>query len=534
MPVQMLSPISPALPRIALVGAGPTSAYTLAALIDAPVALDITIFEQGRQMGPGMPYNAAMNDPAMLSNIASRELPPLIDSLHGWLSDLPVDQLAALHLAADPQDEDAFHPRVVIGAWFTAQMAELIAQGRRRGHRIEARLRHRVTDVSPQPEGIRLHWDSPDRSDSALFDEVVLATGHVWPDRSEDGADEVPLLSPWPAEKIARLPHDGIGVLGSSLSAIDVAVAIASARGIFSDDQTVYTAAPRPGADPLHITLISRKGLLPEADYWYDLPLPDLPRLAALTKGANVNLDAAYAAFTADLAEADATYAATLGLPLPLTNFAAAYYAPRLGADPFDHAARNLTEAEATLESRRATPWRSALLRAHELFEDILPRLTEADLDRFHATLRPVFADCYACVPHTSIRRLLALHRAGHLDVVATGADAALRSEGQEITLDTTPPRRFDAVIDARGQRAHGLGTLGFPALTNSRLKAPLRFETYILPLAEQTRGRVHCLALPVLLRRHPFVQGLVNAHDMANATAQAILARQAPPLAAE
>lgn len=512
-------------PRIGIVGAGPTAVYTLAGLIRSPVALDISVFESGSQIGPGMPYAAEMNDPAMLSNIASRELPPLVDSLHDWLCALPVDQLAALGLQGPPEEEDAFHPRLVIGAWFTAQMAELIAQGRRRGHRIEARLRHRITDVTPKPTGMRLTWTAPTGDGQALFDEVVLATGHVWPDRNDAG---VPLLSPWPAEKIARLPQDRIGVLGSSLSAIDVAVALASARGAFSDDQSEYTLHP---GRTLHVTLISRKGLLPEADYWYDLPLPELPRMAALSPP--MSLDTAYTAFLTDLTEADPTYAATLGKP-PLEDFAAAYFARRIGADPFDWAQQNLTEAEAGTAAQRATPWRSALLRAHELFETLLPHFSERDLETFHTTLRPIFSDCYACVPHASIRRMLALHRAGVLDIVATRGVSELVMQGDEVVLQTDPPLSFETVIDARGQQALSLDDLGFPSLTRKALAKPLRFDTYVLPLRGPTSGRVHCLSLPVLMRRHPFVQGLVNAQEMAQATADAILERHPLPLAAE
>ncbi|MBP0483011.1 FAD/NAD(P)-binding protein [Sagittula salina] len=519
-------PATGPLRRIALIGAGPTAVYTLSGLMQSPVALEIDIFESGRQIGPGMPYSEEMNDPAMLSNIGSRELPPVIGTLNEWLRELPVDQLGRLGLTEAMLDEDSFYPRLTLGAWFTAQMAELIARGRGRGHRIEVRLRHRVTDIAPRPDGIHVSWQSPDGSGTATYDDAVLATGHAWPDRTDAG---VQMISPWPAEKIARMAQDRIGVLGSSLSAIDVAVAVASARGRFSKDQTRYEA--RPSRD-FTLTLLSRKGLLPEADYWYDLPLPEMPRLAKLANLPGAKVAAAYDAFLEDLTEADPDYAAALGAP-PLEGFAEAYFARRMDCDPFDWAERNLREAEEGVEQRRATPWRSAVLRAHEIFEEMLPGLPEAELKRFHATLRPVFVDCYACVPHDSIRRMLALHAAGHLNVVATGETPKLRQEGKEIALDDEG-LRFDALVDARGQQAMSLKDLPFPSLAKATLPKPLRFEDYILPLAVPTTGRVHCLALPVLLRRHPFAQGLVNAAEMGAETARAILVTLAVPEAAE
>ncbi|MBE9638538.1 FAD/NAD(P)-binding protein [Salipiger pacificus] len=518
---------------MAIVGGGPTAVYTLRGLVtDAPVPLHIDLFEKGPSVGPGMPYSAAMNDPCMLSNIASRELPPVVQPLDDWLRTLDTKDLVGLRLCPGDISETAFYPRLVLGAYFTAQMAELIALGRRRGHRVELHLRHEVTDLRPTADGINLDWRSPSGEASALYDEVVLASGHRWPDRTRQ--DGVTLLSPWPAEKIARLPDGEIGVLGSSLSAIDVAVTVASARGTFRDAQGQLVYEALEGRGDFRLTLMSRKGLLPEADFWYDLPLPELPALARVARsGEAASLTRAFDAFRADLNAADPAYLAALGgVQTSLETFCDAYFAARLAADPFDWAERNLTEAMRSTETRRAIPWRSALLRAHELFEELLPTFTEADLARFHATLKPVFTDCYACVPHASILRLLALHRSGHLEVLGLREEQEISRNGEGLEMRAGSwSRCFDVLIDARGQQPMTLADLGFPSLGPESLGAgSLRFEDFVLPLRVPGPGRIHCLALPVLLRRQPFVQGLVNACEMGSATADLICGASARP----
>ncbi|AWI86449.1 hypothetical protein CEW88_22050 (plasmid) [Alloyangia pacifica] len=511
--------------RVAIVGAGPTAVYTLAALLrEAPSRLHVDIFEKGPAAGPGMPYNAEMNAPSMLSNIASRELPPVAVSLNDWLRGLDRSDLARLALREEDIGEDAFYPRLALGAYFTAQMAELVARGRRGGHLIELHLHHTVEDIRPRLTGIEVTWHSPAGMAKAEYSDVVLATGHRWPDTVSDGG--VQLQSAWPAEKLGRLPQRRIGVLGTSLSAIDVAVTVASARGRFVDAEGGLAYSLDEGQTDFLISLMSRKGLLPEADYWYPLPLPELPRLAACGMAERPLLERAYQAFLADLDEADGDWLDRLGgREIGREEFRAAYFSERLAVDPFDWAEQNLKQAEESVTAQRPTPWRSALLRAHELFETLIPRFTEAEVEAFHATLKPVFTDCYACVPHFSVKRLLALRKAGVLEVVRLGDHSRIAQHrtGLCVTGDQLETE-VEILIDARGQRALKFSDLGFPSLARADLLArPLRFEDLLLPLGAASAGRVHCLALPVLLRRRPFVQGLVNAWEMGSTTANVI-----------
>ncbi|MFP3786903.1 hypothetical protein, partial [Burkholderia sp. SIMBA_024] len=63
------------------------------------------------------------------------------------------------------------------------------------------------------------------------------------------------------------------------------------------------------------------------------------------------------------------------------------------------------------------------ILRLHEVVQEIIPRLNEEDRKRFDTGLCKVFVDNYAAIPSESIRRLLALRKAGLIDVLELGHD---------------------------------------------------------------------------------------------------------------
>ena len=70
-------------PRIAIIGTGPTGLYTFKQLIGSTVPLSITLYEAEGEPGKGTPYHPDMNDPAMLSNIPSIELPAFTETTEG-------------------------------------------------------------------------------------------------------------------------------------------------------------------------------------------------------------------------------------------------------------------------------------------------------------------------------------------------------------------------------------------------------------------------------------------------------------------
>ena len=523
---------------IAFVGAGPTTLYTLNALFEQGVTgAEITVYEVQASAGLGSPYRPGWNDPAMLSNIASIEIPPVNETLLAWLQGQSSAQLQAIGVDVSEVNDRAFMPRVVLGRYFEEQFQVLVERIRAAGNRVEICTGVRVVDAANTPEGMLLTLTPAQggAASQARFDHVVLATGHQWPSQQEVRPGY--FLSPWPAASLAAVGSVDVGIRGSSLTAMDAAVAIAGAHGGFvrQDEGLVYEAAP--GTEGLSITMMSRKGLLPEADFYFPLPHAPLEictaeALEALKPEEGDLLDAVFDLFRSELLAVDPAYAEAKGLAeATLETFSEAYFAERAAVDPFDWAADNLKEARENHAAQVTVPWRDAILRMHEVVASIVPRLDARQFERFSRLFKPVFVDTYGAVPHESVERMLALHRAGKLQVLALGDDYRLdthRPEGGVLLSLDGEQRHFPVFIEATGQKP--LGAIQFPFL--SLLEQGIVRDQTSGDAAETSRGividdvfhpiadnvpedRLFCLSLPFIMGRHPFVQGITSSHEM-------------------
>jgi uncharacterized NAD(P)/FAD-binding protein YdhS len=514
--------------RVALVGGGPTTLYALQRLIPHGQPLDIHIFERDSHAGPGMPYRDGLNDPQMLANIGSRELPPLVEGLEEWLRGHDAEALRAMGLRRADIGPEAFYPRVVLGRYFTAQLAALVARARARGHQVTLRARHRVRDLRIGRR-LRLDWDTPFGAGSAAFTHVVLATGHQW--QSETHASGVRLQPPWPVSGLRRFIGRHAAILGSSLTAIDAAVALAGFHGRFIETEAGLRWEREGPRDGFALTMMSRKGLLPPADWYYTQPLPAPRHLtrealrAAVAQGSEGLLQRCHALLVRELTAVDAERARALDLAR-IEGLAGRVFADRMAQDPWQASRADLQQAAEDRAARRADPWRMAWLGAHEVLEEAVPHLTEPDRRLLERELKPVFTDCYASVPHRSIRRMLALHEAGVLSLVRLGSGYSLSESREGVRIrHAEGTLQAAGVIDARGQQASDLVSL-FPGLRGSDGAAP-GFDpvSCAVTLPEGCAGTLSCVAIPVLLPSDPFVQGLGSARDLGHRAAERIIA---------
>ena len=381
-------------------------------------------------------------------------------------------------------------------------------------------------------EGFRLKVATPDGQADFLSRDVVLATGHVWSAAPRIGSAQ--LTSPWPYTNITALPAGKIGILGSSLSAIDVIVALAHAHGRFSEDGENVVWFPTAGHEAISITMVSHMGIMPEPDFFYPYPYTPLSHLtpeavsAEIAKGSDGLLDRVFRLLLAELDAADPQYLSRLGPEArTIDGFSDAYFAEREKLGGLRALRTTLEDAVQSVREKRTQEYRYALLRGHENFAPVLELLDDDDWQDFTDKLMPVFGDCYAAVPHVSVRRVLALFDAGVLDIIPTGEDGDFQSgaEGGVVVSTIDGEIHFDALIDARGQSSAPLSDLPFPGLTDelarpdSDLASPFRLD-----LKQTVKGRAYCLAMPQILRRHPFSQGLANCEELGRIVSQDIL----------
>lgn len=515
--------------QIAIVGTGPTAIYTLCHLVQSATPLRIVLFEKGDKAGIGMPYSQESSSMAMLANIASIEIPPLTQTYLNWLQALPADQLAPYGLGCDELHDRLFTPRLLLGAYFRDQLLRLADKAWASGHQVEVREDAEVTDITPQGHSLAVHTAI---GMAGVFDKVVLATGHDFQSDAPTKRGYFP--NPWSGLIDAPVAEGNVAVLGTSLSAIDTVMAVAQQHGRFqrcADGGLTFLTTARN----LSITMMSRHGLLPEADFYCPIPYAPLSVLSddRISTLANqpLGLDHLYDLFRQELWAADPDYCQERGLAASTADdFADRYFAHRLSHDPFDWARQNLIEAERNKAQKHTVAWRYAILRMHEKLQSLLPALSQPDRDRFDAGLRRVFVDNYGAVPSESIRRLLALHDAGILQVAALGDDYTLSiKDGRSIVQDGDQRHSFDVFIDARGQRALSCDDLPFATLRAALMDAgqdyPQVDEAYRLAAVPAFADRIAFGAIPYLMHDKPFVQGITESAEIGAAMARGLLA---------
>lgn len=518
---------------IGIVGTGPTGIYTVAALVAKAAPIEITLFEQGDRAGVGMPYDDDANTRLMLANISSIEIPPIGATYLDWLRSQPADWLSRYGVDKAKLHDRQFLPRLLLGQYFRDQLLWLVEEAQIRGITITIRENCRVTDIEARPDGVAL-WTDTDEA-PLRFDWVAIATGHVWPDADE--ATKAYFPSPWSGLVDAQVPPCRVGIMGTSLSAIDAAMAVVSQHGRFvEDDEETVVFELDPESTELKITLMSRTGILPEADFYCPIPYEPLACATADAIAAEADagsgglLDRCFRLFAEEIALADPWWAARVSLQeRSADDIADAYFADRIAHDPFRWAQFNLSEVERNKRDRKTVAWRYAILRMHEVFQDIVPALDKADRERFDSGLSRVFMDNYAAIPSQSIRRMLALHKAGILTLLQLGSDYEkdVTASGTTISVDGTD-HRFDVFIDARGQKPLESKDLPFPLLRAQLLEAgediPSVYDDYSLARPTEARGRLALGALPYLLHDQPFVQGITAAAEIGSKIAGMVI----------
>ncbi len=545
--------------KIAIIGSGPTGVYTAMHLADGDEPISLTIYESQREAGKGTPYHQDWNDEQMLSNIASIELPPIGQTLLEWVKSQPDWQLDKWGVVREEIHDRTFFPRVTLGEYFKTHLRDMCTGYKTNGNHFELKIQHHVDDVVMERDGIRLKISGPNgEAQTAIFDYVVMATGHVWPKKTEIRPGY--FLSPWPASALGSIQNCHVGIRGTSLSGIDAAVTLAIGHGSFRrhhEGHLEYVA--EPGSEAFRLTMLSRKGLLPEADFYYPLPYEPLeiftPQAveALLTHTPKSSLlSAIFDLFKRQLSLSDPTYAAGIGLESSsLEDFAREYFREREAHETFDWARRNLAEAQENQKQKITVAWRYAILRMHEVIKHVVPHLQSEDYKSFNRYFKPVFVDDYATVPHESIERLIALHEAEKLKVRAVGEDYTLdthRPEGGARLVAGETDIDFPAFIEAMGQRALSVHEFPFPSLwkqgvilpatadcithtpLGKRVKQPIDIggidldgEFHPVSDAPHTE-RLYCLSIPFMLSQFPFAQGITSSHEMGQKVAEDIL----------
>lgn len=245
--------------KIAIIGSGPTGIYTFYSLLNNAAPLSITVFEKADQPGVGMPYSDEDNSRLMLANIASIEIPPiLLPTSTGSNSRVRPILPAITSTVRSCTTGNSCRVFCWVNIFTTAFLPSLLRQ--KAVFHVEVHPNAEVTDIKADADGVALSVNNAPFS--RRFDLAVVATGHVWPDEDETTRAYFP--SPWSGLMDAEIRACEVGIMGTSLSGLDAAMAVVMQHGRFIGEQFVVNK----GSEGLTITLMSRTGVLPEADFY--------------------------------------------------------------------------------------------------------------------------------------------------------------------------------------------------------------------------------------------------------------------------
>lgn len=235
--------------RVEIVGTGPTGIYTFMNLLQTQASSAITLFEKGEKVGMGMPYSPETASKSMLANIASIEIPPVVTPYLDWLDDQPSDRLRSYGLERDDLDDRKFTPRLLLSENFRDQLLSLFARACESGIGVAIHEHTEVKDVERRDGALFLTTSRG--TCEGPFDRVILATGHDFAD--EDEATRSYFPNPWSGLIQARISAVRVGIMRTSLSSIDAAMAVAGQHGRFRrrGDELSFGTDPPPLRPPL-------------------------------------------------------------------------------------------------------------------------------------------------------------------------------------------------------------------------------------------------------------------------------------------
>ncbi len=482
---------------LAVIGSGPSALYLLQHLLRRADVLSssigrIVVYERSRWLGRGFPYNPDTTDRYNICNISSAELPALPDRFVDWLSRQDVSTLESLGCKDPEISEDALYCRLALGAYFADQFDQVMRGLVEAGINVEARTQAEVIDLVDHPctESVDVMTV---KGNCESFGLVVIATGHT-PAAGDQSASGY-FASPWPIRKL--LPATGvlhnftIGLLGASLSAIDVVASLAHRHGKFTDD-AVPAFEAKAGAECFRLVMHDANGWLPHLQYGQRESMRDIYRHVTAEQMKHLCNDAGLlrldtyfdrvcrpALHEALKRDAMDDASAKLACPEYLWDaFIADRIAEHESDDAFAQMRQEMSETQKLLRRDKPTHWKEVLddlMYTLNYHSELLPA---EDHQRLRQDLMPFVMNVIAAMPLKSARLMLTLHAAGRLTLVSGKVEVKrITQDGAVVVVEaedgSLSEMHYQMFIDCSGQDSIDYEAFPFRSLIDSGTVAP-------------------------------------------------------------
>lgn len=493
--------------RIGIIGGGPSALFLLKSMLDKyPADIDIDIFEKSDRLGAGMPYSAAGALREHITNISGNEIPDLPQSLSDWVKSRPEEFLQPYSI--DKETFSSLHPvpRLLFGHYLSDQFLRLTTEAVHRGINLKLHCNKKITDIScPNGQGYVRLWDSDQVSYD--FDRVIIASGHIWPKKSENMIPGY-FDSPYPPYKIALKADHPVAVKGASLTAIDAVRTIARANGTFKHGADGKLGYRRLETSPnFKIVLHAIGGLLPAVRVHLEDPklgqgkaLSDKDILEIRNQNDGfIPLDIIYyKEFLEPLKERNYAFYKSI-VHLSIEEFVSRMMDQREDMDPFELLQAELAQAELTFERKETIHWKEMLAILSFSMNYPAKYLSAEDMWRLKKVLMPLISTIIAFVPQSSAFELLALWEAGALELKDVNESSSVEPDvtgGAFYHYDSDDVVHYKLFVDCTGQPAMPYDAFPFKTLMSEGVvsKARLAFKKLENAASEQDNENIEFL----------------------------------------
>ncbi|RFZ91313.1 hypothetical protein D0C36_20515 [Mucilaginibacter conchicola] len=418
--------------RIAVLGGGPSALFIYKRLIESGKnTIEIDIYEKADRLGAGMPYSRAGANDEHITNVSGNEIPDIVTPVAEWIGSVPKDTLDKFGIDPAGFNEYKTLPRLLFGQYLAGQFKLLQNKAKESGIATTVHYHTTVTDVADNPADGKVNI-TLNGGRKAEYDRVIICTGHLWP-KTQEGKIPGYFDSPYPPSKLAFKANHAIAVRGSSLTAIDAIRTLGRYNGTFGKDQrgqyTYQADAATPG---FRIVMHSRNGLLPALRFHLEdshlgkntiMSPEEIAEVRAHNEGF-LPLDHVFDRnFKAGIRKNDPGYYEEIK-DLSIEGFVAKVMALRERVDAFQLLAAEYTEAEKSIKRRQSIYWKEMLGVLSFAMNYPAKYFSAEDMLRLKRELMPLISVVIAYLPQSSAAEMLAMHRAGHLDIVPVGDDS--------------------------------------------------------------------------------------------------------------
>ncbi|GAA4198823.1 FAD-NAD(P)-binding protein [Pedobacter jeongneungensis] len=475
--------------KIAIIGGGPSGLFMYKRLTESEnTDFEISIFERKDYLGAGMPYSAEGANVEHITNVSDNEIPIIFNSIEDWVKIAPKAILKKFDINEEKFNEYKVLPRLFFGEYLSAQFNLLKEAAAKKGIETHVHLNCIVEDIIDLPAENQVAI-CVQNEDKVYFDQIVICTGHNWPKKYE-GSIPSYFDSPYPPKKLEQKLNHAVGIMGSSLTAIDALRTLARQNGKFEDNED-GTYSYQLESKGFKIVMHSRSGLLPAIRFHLEdshLGKDETLSKAEIHKsiaenGGFLPLDFVFEKnFKEIFIKKDPDFYKQIK-DMNLEAFVEAMMGYRERMEPFDLFRKEYDEAEKSIEKRKSIYWKEALAVLSFAMNYPAKYLSAEDMERLQKVLMPLISIVIAFVPQSSCRELLALHNAGVLSIVAVGDDAKvepLKTGGADYHYEINGEKtvkHFDTFVDCIGQPHLSFNDFPFKSLINNKTLSPARLK---------------------------------------------------------